>query len=86
MRTGTETRLVDTRISAYVDWREACRLVQDAYNSWASATGPYARVAFCRYTAALDAEERAAEVYASLVRRVGRAATSNDNPSGPLAV
>ena len=85
MGNGTETRLVDRMISAYVDWREACRLVQDAYQSCASATGPCARVGFWRYTAALDAEEWAAEVYASLVRRVGRPATSNDDPSGPLA-
>jgi hypothetical protein len=38
-----------------------------------------------RYTAALDAEERAAEVYASLVRRVGRLATSDGDLAGPLA-
>jgi hypothetical protein len=42
-------------------------------------------VAFWRYTAALDAEEWAAEVYASLVRRVGDAAKSNGDLSGPLA-
>jgi hypothetical protein len=81
----TETRLVDRMISAYVDWREACRLVHDAYRSWASATGPGARVAFWRYTAALDAEEWAAEAYARLVRRVGHPATSNDDLPGPLA-
>jgi hypothetical protein len=85
MRKRTETRLVDRMISAYVDWREACRQVHDAYRSWASATGPRARVAFSRYTAALDAEERAAEVYASLVGRVGHLATSDDDLSGPLA-
>ena len=81
----TETRLVDRMIGAYVNWREACGLVHDAYRSWASATSPSARVAFSRYTAALDAEERAAEVYASLVRRVGHLATNDDDLSGPLA-
>jgi hypothetical protein len=85
MRKRTETRLVDRMISAYVDWREACRLVHEVYRSWASATGPRGRVAFWRYTAALDAEERAAEVYASLVRRVGHLATSDDDLSGSLA-
>jgi hypothetical protein len=84
MRKRTETRLVDAMINAYVDWREACRLVHDAYHSWASATGRSAS-AFCGYTAALDAEERAAEVYASLVRRIGRVATSDADPSGRLA-
>jgi hypothetical protein len=85
MRKRTETRLVDRMISAYVDWHEACRLVHDAYRSWASATGPRARVAFSRYTSALDAEESAADVYASLVRRAGRVARSDDDLSGPLA-
>ena len=85
MRKRTETRLVDRMIGAYVDRREACRLVYDAYRSWASATGPCARVAFWRYTAALGADERAAEVYAGLVRRVGHLATSDGEISGPLA-
>ena len=85
MRKRTETRLGDTMIGAYVDWREACRLVEHAYRSWATPTGPRARVAFWRYTGALDAEERAAEVYASLVRRVGHPATSHDDLSVPLA-
>jgi len=85
MRKRTETRLVDRMISAYVDWREACRLVHDAYRSWASATGPRARVAFRRYTSALDAEEWAAEAYAILVRRVGHAAMSDGDVSGRVA-
>jgi hypothetical protein len=85
VRKRTETRLVDRMISAYVDWRETCRLVHDAYRAWASATGPRARVAFGQYTAALDADEWAAEVYASLVRRVGHPGTGNDDVSGPLA-
>jgi hypothetical protein len=85
MRKRTETRLVDRMIGAYVDWREACRLVHEAYRSWADPTGLRARVAFWRYTAALDAEERAAEVYASLVRRVGHLATGDDDLAGPFA-
>jgi len=85
MRRRTETRLVDRMIGAYVDWHEACQLVHDAYRSWAGATGPRARVEFWRYTEALDAEERAAEVYASLVRHVGHLATSDGDLFGPLA-
>jgi hypothetical protein len=65
-------RLVDKMIDAYVDWREACRAVNDAYRSWASATGVGAIIEFTRYTAALDTEERAADTYARLVRRVAR--------------
>jgi hypothetical protein len=71
--------------AAYVEWREACSLVNDAYCSWVSATGPRARVAFWRYNDALDAEERASEVYAGLVRCVAQLATSDRDLSGPLA-
>jgi hypothetical protein len=72
-------------ISAYVEWREACRLVHDAYRSWSLATGPRARVTFWRYQAALETEEWAADVYASLVRRVGHPTTRDQDLSGPLA-
>lgn len=72
-------------IGAYVEWREACGVVHDAYCSWASATGPHARIAYLQYTAALDAEEWAAEVYASLIRRVGHPVMRNDDLRGPLA-
>jgi hypothetical protein len=65
-------RLVDKMVDAYVNWREACLLVTDAYRSWARTTGPAATFAFCRYRAALEQEERAAEVYARMVRRVSR--------------
>jgi hypothetical protein len=85
MSKRSEARLVDTMIAAYVDWREACRLVDDAYRSWTNATGPRARAAYGRYTAALDAEAWAAEVYASLVRRVAPPARSDGDLSGPLA-
>jgi hypothetical protein len=84
MRERIKTRLVDRMIAAYVEWREACLGVHDAYRSWASTTGPGARVAFCRYVAALDAEERASEAYAGLVRRVGHLATGHGLLSGPL--
>ena len=71
MRKRIETRLVDIMIDAYVEWREACVLEEDAYRSWASAGGAGARTcAFARYAAALETEEVAADVYARLVRRV----------------
>jgi hypothetical protein len=68
MRTRNEARLVDTMISASIDTRQARRVVHDAYRSWANATGPRARAAFWRYTAALDARDLAADVYASHLR------------------
>jgi hypothetical protein len=57
-------------IGAYIDWREACRAVNDAYRSWAGAAGPDIAVAFLQYNAALDVEERTAKVYAGLTTRV----------------
>lgn len=77
-------RVVDKLIDAYVSWREACLRVSDAYGSWAGETGPGATSAFGWYMAALDHEERAADVYAGLVRRVGQLHSSKDNPAEPL--
>ena len=67
-------RLVDRLMDAYVSWREACVRVSNAYASWTSERGIHATVAFGSYMAALDREEDAAEVYASLVRRAGQLA------------
>jgi hypothetical protein len=84
MRKRTETLVVDRMVSAY-DWREACHVVDDAYRSWTSATRPHASVAFERYNAALDAEQRAADTYAALVRRVEHLVASDGDPFGTLA-
>jgi hypothetical protein len=72
-------QLVDRLIEAYVSWREACHQVSDAYGCWPSETGLGATSAFGRYMAALDREERAADVYAALVQRAGQLfATKHD--------
>jgi hypothetical protein len=75
---------VDKMVDAYVDWHEACILVSDANCFWSSAPGPDLTVAFRWYMAALDREERAAEVYARLVRRVGDLAAADHNPAATL--
>jgi hypothetical protein len=72
MNTLRRERLVDELVEAYVDWRETCARVNDAYRSWASETAPRNTVTFGFYTVALDAEEQAAEVYAGLVRRADK--------------
>jgi hypothetical protein len=57
-------RLVDIMIDAYVEWREACVLEEDAYRPWAGASGAGARTcAFKRYAAELETEEVAADAY-----------------------
>jgi hypothetical protein len=80
----SKKRLVDRLIDAYVSWREACLQVSDAYVSWASETGPRATSAFGRYMAALDREERAAEVYAGLVWRARQLPRDRRDPAEPL--
>ena len=58
--------------------------MNDAYRFWACEPGPWGSVPFYLYMAALDAEQRAAEVYAALVRRADELAWSEDAPAEPL--
>jgi len=66
--------MVDETIDAYVDWREECTHVWEAHRRWQSAVGADAALAFRAYVAALDREERASEVYADLISRLGHLA------------
>lgn len=81
MDTLTRERLVDELVEAYVDWRETCARVDDAYRSWANETACGDRVAFALYVATLDAEEQAAKAYAELVRRADKVPWSEDPPA-----
>jgi hypothetical protein len=74
-------RVVDQLFEAYFDWRETCARVDDAYRFWASETGLRGSVAFAAYTAALDAEELAAAVYAGFVRCAEELPWSEDPPA-----
>jgi hypothetical protein len=62
--------LADALIDLYVRWREECIAVQDAYERWIGAQREDRPAAYAAYSAALDREERAGQVYADLVRRV----------------
>jgi hypothetical protein len=68
MISSLRKRIVDEAMDAYVDWREECIRVWDADRLWLSAARGDAALAFRAYLAALDREERAAEVYAGLIR------------------
>ena len=59
-----DKRLVDEALDAYIDWREECTSVWDAYARWTSAPLADCPLAFSAYRAALDREECAAQVYA----------------------
>lgn len=70
METLGRKQLIDRLMDAYVDWRNACAWVNNAYRSWAVDTGSRDAVMFELYMEALDAEGDAAEAYATAVSRV----------------
>ena len=73
INTWQQERLVDEAVDAYVDWRDQCTAVSEAYRRWASAPVADAGSAFAAYSAALDREASAAEVYAAQLMRMGHA-------------
>jgi hypothetical protein len=79
-----DKRLVDEAMDAYVSWREACVRVEEAYASWVSAAGTRAAAAFRTHAAALDHEERAADVYNRFIQRVADSATTDHGRGAAL--
>jgi hypothetical protein len=71
MNTSIDNLLVNEAADAYVDWREECLAVWDAYGRWTGAPTVDARLAFAAYKAALEIEEQASAFYASVIRRIG---------------
>jgi hypothetical protein len=57
---------VHDALLAYLDWRTQCATVASAYRRWALTSAPEARLAHAAYESALDREEAAARMYASL--------------------
>jgi hypothetical protein len=62
--------LIDDLIDSYVDWREECLAVEDAYDLWASSSADHRDLACAAYRAALDREQQASSVYADRCNRV----------------
>jgi hypothetical protein len=73
MNEQVDKQLVDEAMDAYVDWREECAGVWDAYERWAHAPKVDAAGAFSAYRAALDREECASHAYADLLARIAGA-------------
>jgi hypothetical protein len=69
-----DTSLIDAAFEAYLDWREECDSVWEAYTCWRGAETREARATFWAYRAALEREEQAARNYALLVARITAAA------------
>ena len=59
--------ITDHAFDAYLHWLEECARVREAYAQWERAPVADAPVAFSSYRAALDREERAADVYGGLL-------------------
>jgi hypothetical protein len=70
MNKQLDKRLVDEAMDAYVDWREECAGVWNAYERWARAPRIDAAGAFLAYRAALDREESASHAYSGLMERM----------------
>ena len=80
----TQPEVIDRLMDMYVEWREECMEVWNAYGWWATAPPEDVRRGHEAYRAALDREEAAAKVYAGLMRRVGDLVeTGLDYPLAP---
>jgi hypothetical protein len=62
-----ESVLIDATVDSYVDWREEAAALRRAYRRWRDAPLRDRPLAFAAYTAALDREERAGDLYATVL-------------------
>jgi hypothetical protein len=69
-RLRRKNALIDEAIDRYVEWREECAAVYDAYANWTNAPMEEADLPFVAYSAALDREQSAAKVYGRAVDRI----------------
>jgi hypothetical protein len=65
--------LIDEAMERYVEWREECQGVEDAYANWSSAPPEEGELPHAAYGAALDREQSAATVYGRALLRLERA-------------
>lgn len=68
--TPVRSRDLDRACDTYIEWRDACAAVQDAYRAWKGCVPSDGPLAFVLYERALDLEEHAADAYAGAIRRV----------------
>ena len=71
-RLRRKNALIDEAIDRYVEWREECAAVYDAYANWTNAPMEETDLPFAAYSAALDREQSAATVYGRAVERLER--------------
>jgi hypothetical protein len=71
-RLRRKNALIDEAMDRYVEWREECAAVCDAYAYWTNAPMEETDLPFAAYSAALDREQSAATVYGRALERVKR--------------
>jgi hypothetical protein len=76
MSTQIPPKQIDDLIDVYVDWREACLALNDAYERWSSVRVAERESAFAEYRAALNCEEEASAAYADRLNRATHALQS----------
>jgi predicted aminopeptidase len=69
-RLRRKNALIDEAMERYVEWREECAAVYDAYANWTNAPMEEADLPFAAYSAALDREQSAATVYGRALARL----------------
>jgi hypothetical protein len=62
-----ESALLDAAVDSYVEWREESAALRAAYRRWSDASASDRTAAFAAYTAALDREARASDLYAAVL-------------------
>jgi hypothetical protein len=60
-------RILNAAMDAYLEWRDQCAAVSNAYRAWADARKPDSEPAWRAYWAALEDEARASATYAAAV-------------------
>jgi hypothetical protein len=71
-RLRRKNALIDEAMDRYVEWREECAAVYDAYAYWTNAPMEETDLPFAAYSAALDREQSAATVYGRALERLKR--------------
>jgi hypothetical protein len=65
-----KSALIDEAMERYVEWRQTCEAVYEAYANWTNAPAEETDLPFAAYSAALDREQSAATVYGRALERV----------------
>jgi predicted aminopeptidase len=69
-RLRRKNALIDQAMERYVEWREECAAVNDAYENWTNAPIEETDLPFVAYSAALDREQSAFKVYGRALDRI----------------